>query len=118
MSKSLLLFTGIGHGILMPATYLAVNSYFKKRLTLAISFQVTGVSIFPIFMPHVCNYLLQSVGTSGTVLLLSGVALHSIPAIMLLKPIEKKQQVKSFEKVLDNLNKSASYSESIAKIVI
>lgn len=92
----------------MPATYLSVNSYFSKRLTLAISFQVTGVSIFPIFMPIACNYFLDNYGIHGTVLILSGIALHAIPAVFLLRPIEKKEQVKSFQKVMDNLSKAVS----------
>lgn len=102
-------FLGIGHGIMMPATYLSINSYFKKQLTLAIGFQVSGAGIFPIFMPYVCNYLLESYGVRGTVLLLSGIALHAFPAIILLRPIEKKKQVANFERVLDNLSKAVSF---------
>lgn len=93
----MIIILGIGHGILMPAMYLSVNSYFKKRLTLAISFQITGVSIFPTFMPHVINILLENYGTNGTVLILTGIALHALPAIILLRPIKIAQRLKKVE---------------------
>ncbi|GJQ75164.1 hypothetical protein Trydic_g9768 [Trypoxylus dichotomus] len=80
---------GIGNGILMPATYMVVNSYFKERLTLAMSFQVTGSSIAGIFMPQICDFLLATFGITGTVLIFAGISFNAIPAAILLIPAKE-----------------------------
>lgn len=79
---------GAGHGILMPALYLAVNTYFKEKLTLAVSLQVTGVGLTPIVFPYFCIFLLNNFGTKGTVLMLSSIAFHALPLAVLLRPIK------------------------------
>lgn len=73
----------------MPGTYMVVNSYFKKRLTLAMSFQVTGSSIAGIFLPQICEFLLSHFGITGTVLIFAGISFHAIPAAILLKPAKE-----------------------------
>lgn len=65
---------------------MVVNSYFKKRLTLAMSFQITGASISGIIMPQICSILLDNYSITGTVLVFTGIALNAIPAAMLIKP--------------------------------
>lgn len=73
----------------MPGTYMVVNSYFKKRLTLAMSFQVTGASIAGVFMPQICDFLLTHFGITGTVLIFAGISFNAIPAAILLKPAKE-----------------------------
>ncbi|KAI4463682.1 monocarboxylate transporter [Holotrichia oblita] len=73
----------------MPGTYMVVNSYFKKRLTLAMSFQVTGSSIAGIFLPQICEFLLAHFGITGTVLIFAGISFNAIPAAILLKPAKE-----------------------------
>ncbi|KAK9752911.1 Major Facilitator Superfamily [Popillia japonica] len=80
---------GVGNGILMPGTYMVVNSYFKKRLTLAMSFQVTGSSIAGIFLPQICEFLLSHFGITGTAIIFAGISFHAIPAAILLKPAKE-----------------------------
>lgn len=80
---------GAGQGILMPGMYIAVNSYFKRRLTLAISVQVTGASLTQIFMPQVCRFLLEEYDVQGTILILAGISLNAIPMAILLRPLKK-----------------------------
>lgn len=83
----------------MPATYLATNTYFKDKLTIAVSISVTGAGLAPTFMPVVCVYLLKTVGRSYTVLVLFGIALISIPCCLLLKPIKPEVVEKMLPKV-------------------
>lgn len=83
-------FLGTGQGFLMPATYYVVYSYFQKKMTVAISFQVTGASLIQILMPHFITYLLAEYQLKGTILILSAIALNAFPAIILLRPIKKK----------------------------
>lgn len=75
----------------MPGTYIAVNTYFKERLTLAISFQVTGTSLVGIFMPQLCNYFLNKYDVEGTLLILAAISFHAIPAAMLFRPLTKRK---------------------------
>lgn len=95
------LFEGVGQGILTPALYLATNTYFKKRLTLAVSFSVTGTSLSPIFMPQVCNLLLNLYGTKYTILILFAISLHAFAGALLLRPLRKKnRKVQEVERML------------------
>ncbi|KAF7283224.1 hypothetical protein GWI33_001149 [Rhynchophorus ferrugineus] len=80
--------TGIGQGTVMPATYLATYSYFKKRLTIATSLSVTGASMAPIFMPKVTDILLSHFGRKITILFLFIISLFSLIGCFLLKPVE------------------------------
>nr|XP_022901438.1 monocarboxylate transporter 2-like [Onthophagus taurus] len=82
---------GVGNGILMPATYMMVYSYFEKKLALAISLQVTGSCLIGIFMPQVCHFLLQYYGVQGTVLIFAGFALNMFPAALLLHPLKGRE---------------------------
>lgn len=81
---------------MLPATYLATNTYFKKRLTLAVSFSVTGASISNMIMPHLCRKLLESLeGTQGTVLTLAAISTVGIFCCFLLKPIKETEPIKT-----------------------
>lgn len=75
----------------MPALYLATNTYFKKRLTLAVTFGVTGGSISLIFMPQICNLLLNQYGTKYTILILFAISLHAFPCCLLLRPLKLRK---------------------------
>lgn len=80
---------GVGQGIMLPATYLATNTYFKKRLTLAVSFSVTGASISNMIMPHICQKLLETLQSiQGTILTLAAISIIAIFCCFLLKPIQ------------------------------
>lgn len=72
----------------MPATYLATYTYFKKRLTVAVSLSATGASLFLIFMPKVCDILLTRVGRKFTVLILFAISLLSLVGCYLLKTLK------------------------------
>lgn len=80
---------GIGQGIMLPATYIATNTYFKKRLTLAVSFSVTGAGISNIFMPQLCSKLAETLNsTQTTVQILAAISVVAIICCLLLKPIK------------------------------
>lgn len=110
---------GIGQGILTPALYLATNTYFKKRLTLAVSFSVTGTSLSPIFMPQVCNLLLSLYGTKYTVLILFAISLHALAGALLLRPLRttKKRKLEETEHMLDDLEKNTKQLNGTTKEV-
>lgn len=87
----------------MPATYLATYSYFKKRLTAALSLTVTSASLSSIVVAIICDRLLSLIGRTYTVLLLFAVSLLSYIGCFLLKPVKRKQTQEE-EKCLDEMN--------------
>lgn len=92
---------------MLPAIYLATNTYFKKKLTLAASFSITGAGFSTIFMPLVCNKLLKHFGTTkATVLILSAVSLIAIPCAMLLKPIKTRKTDSKNDAEMNKLNEN------------
>ncbi|KAL1509070.1 hypothetical protein ABEB36_003868 [Hypothenemus hampei] len=84
---------GVGQGTVMPATYLAVYCYFKKRLTIAVSLTVTSATLSTIIIPKICEKMYYRAGRKYTVLLLFVVSLFSFVGCFLLKPV--KQQTKT-----------------------
>ncbi|XP_031341180.1 monocarboxylate transporter 13-like isoform X1 [Photinus pyralis] len=86
------IFIGIGQGLIIQSVSLAINTYFKKRLTLAMSYSVTGTGLLPIVTPQVTNLLLANYNTQGTVLILAGISLHSLAGALLLRPPYRKSK--------------------------
>lgn len=84
-------FLGIGHGIMFPATNLAMNTYFRKKRNIAMGLSVTLTGLGPILMPLLIAKLLENYATTGTLLILSAVSMHSLIGASLLKPFEEKQ---------------------------
>ncbi|KAK5644012.1 hypothetical protein RI129_007857 [Pyrocoelia pectoralis] len=81
---------GIGQGLITQSVSLAINTYFKNRLTLAMSYSVTGTGLLPIITPQVTNILLTNYSTQGAVLILAGISLHSLAGALLLRPLYQK----------------------------
>ncbi|KAF5305924.1 hypothetical protein FQR65_LT07535 [Abscondita terminalis] len=80
-----------GFWIYNSSCSLAKNEYFKKRLTLAMSYSVTGTGLLPIVMPQITNFLLSSYGIKSTILVLAGVSYHSFIGALLLRPLRSKK---------------------------
>ncbi|XP_050308083.1 monocarboxylate transporter 13-like [Anthonomus grandis grandis] len=82
---------GLGQGIVMPATYLAIYTYFKKRLTIATSLTVTSASVAPIILSKVLVLFLKSSGRKFTILVLFVMSLFSLIGCGLLRPLRRKE---------------------------
>lgn len=85
--------TGIGQGIIFPATTLALNTYFRKKRNVAMGFSITMTGLGPILMPLLIDVLLENYATTGTLLILAGIAAHSFIGASLLRPFEKQKEV-------------------------
>lgn len=85
--------TGIGQGIIFPATTLALNTYFRKKRNVAMGFAITMTGLGPILMPLLIDVLLANYATTGTLLILAGIATHSFIGASLLRPFEKQTEV-------------------------
>ncbi|XP_026846525.1 uncharacterized protein LOC6597452 [Drosophila persimilis] len=78
---------GIGLGLAMAATSLAVNTYFKQRRRRATGFSWTITGLGPIFFPYVSTWLLGFYGAQGTILIYSGIAMNAVLCALTLQPV-------------------------------
>ncbi|XP_050446369.1 monocarboxylate transporter 9-like isoform X2 [Cataglyphis hispanica] len=83
---------GIGQGIVFLSTSLALNTYFRKKRNVAMGFSVTMTGLGPILMPLLIDVLLENYATTGTLLILAGIATHSFIGASLLRPFEKQKE--------------------------
>ncbi|XP_055714008.1 uncharacterized protein LOC129808224 [Phlebotomus papatasi] len=77
---------GIGVGLATSAAFVALNHYFKKRRGQAVGLSMAGTALGMLIMPQLVRILLETFGFRGAVLLLSGLALHSVVGATLLQP--------------------------------
>lgn len=84
---------GIGQGIIYPATSLAINTYFREKRNVAMGFSVTLTGLGPILMPLLIVVLLENFATTGTLLILAGIAMHSLVGASLLRSFEEQKEV-------------------------
>lgn len=82
---------GIGQGIMFPATSLAMNTYFRKKRNVAMGFSVSLTGLGPIVMPLLIVELLRFYGTTGTLIVLAGIAMHACIGASLLRPFTGKK---------------------------
>ncbi|CAL1675701.1 unnamed protein product [Lasius platythorax] len=99
---------GIGQGIIYPATTLALNTYFRKKRNIAMGFSVTMTGLGPILMPLLIDVLLENYATTGTLLILAGIATHSFIGASLLRPFEKQKEIILVDKTTDILKEEKS----------
>lgn len=104
---------GIGQGIIFPATSLALNTYFRKKRNIAMGFSVTMTGLGPILMPLLIDVLLENYATSGTLLILAGIAMHSLVGASLLRPFIMKQKEQI---ILTDVTANAPKEQSSTKI--
>lgn len=103
---------GIGQGIIYPATTLALNTYFRKKRNVAMGFSVTLTGLGPILMPLLIDVLLENFATTGTLLILAGIALHSLVGASLLRPFEKEKEIVLVDKTTDILKEENSCADN------
>ncbi|RZC33015.1 MFS 1 domain containing protein [Asbolus verrucosus] len=87
---------GLGMGLLFPALFTALNSYFDRRLSLinsvAQAFMVAASMVFP----YVGQHFMTTYGFRGTVGVISAMSLNAVLAAALLQPVEwhlKKKRI-------------------------
>lgn len=119
-------FSGMGFGISGPANALALNTYWKKRRRVATGLSWTITGLGPILWPHLITWLSIMYGDTGTVLILSGFALHAVAGALLLHPvewhskslieenIEEQKNLKS--DVFEKKDKESGYFGSLTKL--
>lgn len=79
---------GIGFGLTGSAAFLAVCSFFTVRRNRAVSFAMTGIGIGQILLPQIVTALMPVYGSQGTILIIGGLALHSLIGATLFQPVK------------------------------
>lgn len=73
--------------MMYPAISLALSTYFCKKRSVAMGLTITLTGLGPILMPLLIAGLLESYSTTGTVLILAAISLHSFIGACLLRPL-------------------------------
>ncbi|XP_072753966.1 uncharacterized protein [Anoplolepis gracilipes] len=105
---------GIGQGIIFPATTLSLNTYFRKKRNVAMGFSITMTGLGPIVMPLLIDVLLENYATTGTLLILAGIATHSFIGASLLRPFEKQREIILIDKTTNILKEEKNWRKTEA----
>lgn len=68
-----------------------MNTYFRQKRNVAMGLSVTLTGLGPILMPLLVAKLLENYATTGTLLIIAGIAIHSLIGAALLKPFQEKE---------------------------
>lgn len=77
------IFTGLGMGLIMPSTFVAVNAYFRVRKGQAVGLAMAGTSAGQMLMPQVVRFLLDEYGYRGTTLILGSLCFNGFIGALL-----------------------------------
>ncbi|XP_060528670.1 monocarboxylate transporter 7-like isoform X2 [Cylas formicarius] len=112
---------GIGFGLLMPAAFSALNSYFDKKMALVMSVSQAIMVAGNMFMPILAAYFINILGFRGTLIVIAVLSLCSFPCAVVLQPVQwhcKKVAIED-EIVLDvdihSRGKTRSLGEDVLK---
>jgi MFS family permease len=98
----LFIVAGLGVGFAWSSTFVALNHYFSKKRGSAVGLSMVGTGLGMLAMPQVVQLLLEAYSFSGAVLILGGVALHSIVGSMLLQPVKWHLKTEKHLKIEQN----------------
>lgn len=91
---------GIGFGIMVPICYLTLNHYFVKKRTQAMSIIKAIQGFILIWYPQLIEYLMKSYGFRGTLLIIAGISLNTLPGVITLVPKKEPMMVKETASIL------------------
>lgn len=89
---------GIGFGMMVPVSYSTINQYFVKKRTTVMSAIKAFQGLILMCYPQVLRQLILYYGFRGTLLVISGISLHTIPGMLLMqnKPTIRKKTASIF----------------------
>ncbi|XP_044255843.1 monocarboxylate transporter 3 [Tribolium madens] len=91
---------GLGMGLMVPAFFTALNSYFDRKLNIVNAAAQAFMVVAGMCFPFVGQFFMEKFGFRGTVAMLSGLSIHGVLAACTLQPVEwhlRKQEI-TFEK--------------------
>lgn len=82
---------GIGFGMMVPVSYSTLNYYFVKKRTAVMSVCKAVQGIVLMFYPQMLKHMMSYYGLRGTLLLLSGISLHTVPGMLVMRTAEQQK---------------------------
>ncbi|KAH3812399.1 uncharacterized protein LOC127835001 [Dreissena polymorpha] len=82
------LLEGIGTAMVHPPVTATVSEYFNKRRGFAMSFAMSGANFGGLVFAPIMSALFESVGFTGTLMIVAGMALNVCISGMLMRPIQ------------------------------
>lgn len=82
---------GVGFGMMVPVCYSTINYYYVRKRTMIMSVIKALQGIILMWYPQFLRKILFVYGFRGTLLIISGVALHTVPGMLIMKTKEKTQ---------------------------
>ncbi|KAJ0182334.1 hypothetical protein K1T71_001703 [Dendrolimus kikuchii] len=79
------LLQGIGFGMMVTVSYATLNHYFIKKRTTVMSICKALQGIILILYPQILKKFMSFYGFRGTLLLVSGISLHTLPGMLVMK---------------------------------
>lgn len=76
---------GIGFGMMVPVCYSTMNYYFVKKRTTVMSACKAVQGLILMGYPQLLRQLLSSYGFRGTLLVISGISMHTIPGMAIMR---------------------------------
>ncbi|XP_069358435.1 monocarboxylate transporter 9-like isoform X2 [Maniola hyperantus] len=80
---------GVGFGMIVPVCYSTFNHYFVRKRTQVMSFIKATQGVILIFYPQLLKVLLSRYGFRSTLLLISGISLHTLSGMAAMKTYTK-----------------------------
>jgi predicted MFS family arabinose efflux permease len=85
-------FSGLGLGLVYTPTAAMISLYFDKHRTLALGLASVGIGVGMLIYPPVIRALIHHYGWRGSLLVLGGIFLHSLPLSLLIQPMNKTSE--------------------------
>lgn len=79
---------GTGLGLIGPAIFIVVSSYFTTKKPRAFGFAMAGTGFGQMILPQIVRYLLAIFGFRGTVMIMGGLALQGVIGASLFQPVK------------------------------
>lgn len=96
------LMVGIGAGLSFPPTVYIVTAYFQRLRGFANGLCISGSAIGTIVLPPLLQYLLDSFGYRGAVLIMGALTLNTLVCGLLYHPVEQHMIAVPMEEGIDN----------------
>ncbi|KAK6181688.1 hypothetical protein SNE40_009495 [Patella caerulea] len=88
---------GAAHGMVFSPTFVILGQYFNKYRSFATAFATCGSSLGGMLFAPMLNYLLDTEGYSGALLIYGGLMLNIIPFACLFRPLKPEEMQKDDE---------------------
>lgn len=103
---------GVGLGLIGPAIFLAVNSYFTTKRTRAFGFAMAGTGLGQMILPQIVRFLLSEYGFRGAVLIMGALSLHGVAGALMFQPVKWHMRLKNMDDEMQPLLAPSSPASS------